>query len=474
MDFYEKFFTPTTVTLLRGLLRYKIFFYGCIFFILFLFIPTETPPSMIQWSLNNQSSSQFYHHTPSLSKKIRHVLVTPEMTQEKAKQTPTPISAIDIVNKSSPVVIDEKPALVSRETVDTASLIATTSTEKTETPTGAIDLIHKHVQNPIVVPEISKIEKNLLVPAPTPTGVIDAIHENIKKETIQWVVLEKQSLIEILRKYGLSTNQAYAFNNADKNFVKTLRPDARIGFLKTADMMHVFIISRKKIHIFHAPINGYHKWSMQQLDYDPVKNKKHLSILENPIKFVQTHADWVQWHKKVAVLPQIKRYTPRKIPIAALQSTQKISPQDQSHKIKFLARVIKVKYRYSGFFEIRKVHPVTGVPGKMHYAVDLRADEGSKIYAVAPGIIKEIGNHHGRGWGRHVVIEHANGYKTRYAHMKAIGSIRVGDRIKADTVIGTVGQSGGATGPHLHLELIYNGKPINPLPFLVASGLPVC
>jgi murein DD-endopeptidase MepM/ murein hydrolase activator NlpD len=68
-------------------------------------------------------------------------------------------------------------------------------------------------------------------------------------------------------------------------------------------------------------------------------------------------------------------------------------------------------------------------------------------------------------YGRTVVVDHGAGYRTRYAHLKRIKT-SVGNRLRRGDVIGLVGKSGNASGTHLHYEVIRNGVPVDPRPYL--------
>lgn len=101
-----------------------------------------------------------------------------------------------------------------------------------------------------------------------------------------------------------------------------------------------------------------------------------------------------------------------------------------------------------------------------HYGVDFAAAEGSDISAVAAGVVVFSGRR--TGFGNVVEINHGNGYVTRYAHNKK-NMVAVGDRIERGQTIALVGQSGRATGPHLHLEVFMDGRRINPLEVISKS-----
>ncbi len=123
--------------------------------------------------------------------------------------------------------------------------------------------------------------------------------------------------------------------------------------------------------------------------------------------------------------------------------------------------------RLSSSFGMRK-HPIDGF-NKMHKGTDFAAPIGTPIMASGDGIIKKAG--WCGGGGNCVVIKHNSTYQTVYAHMsKFAGGIRTGIRVKQGQTIGFVGSTGKSTGPHLHYEVIKNGKRINSQKLKLPSG----
>lgn len=101
-----------------------------------------------------------------------------------------------------------------------------------------------------------------------------------------------------------------------------------------------------------------------------------------------------------------------------------------------------------------------------HRGIDILDPVGTPIRPISDGRITEVS--FGRlGWGNTVVIEHADGLSSRYAHMDKIEVIE-GDRVIKDQVLGTIGLTGWTTGPHLHLEVYQNGHAIDPAAILPA------
>ena len=123
--------------------------------------------------------------------------------------------------------------------------------------------------------------------------------------------------------------------------------------------------------------------------------------------------------------------------------------------------------RLSSPFGMRK-HPIDGF-NKMHRGTDFAAPMGTPIMASGDGVIKKAG--WCGGGGNCVVIKHNSTYQTVYAHMsKFARGIRNGVRVKQAQIIGYVGSTGKSTGPHLHYEVIVNGKKINSQKLKLPSG----
>ncbi|TNB47060.1 M23 family metallopeptidase [Martelella lutilitoris] len=115
--------------------------------------------------------------------------------------------------------------------------------------------------------------------------------------------------------------------------------------------------------------------------------------------------------------------------------------------------------RTSGFGNRR--HPVLGY-SRMHAAVDWAAPVGTPIYAAADGVVTFSGKHGGEG--RMTVIDHGHGCETAYSHQSRFADgIKAGVKVRQGEVIGYVGQSGLATGPHLHYAVSVNGRKVDPM-----------
>ena len=120
----------------------------------------------------------------------------------------------------------------------------------------------------------------------------------------------------------------------------------------------------------------------------------------------------------------------------------------------------------SGFGSRR--HPILGFV-RMHTGVDWATAYGTPIFAAGNGTIEKIGTE--SGYGKYIRIKHNNGYETAYGHMSAFAKgMEVGKHVRQGQVIGFVGSTGLATGPHVHFEILVNGRFVDPLRVKLPRG----
>ena len=100
---------------------------------------------------------------------------------------------------------------------------------------------------------------------------------------------------------------------------------------------------------------------------------------------------------------------------------------------------------------------------KFHNGIDFSGPEGIGIYASGDGTVVKV-ERNKSGYGNNIVIDHGYGYKTRYAHLKEI-KVKKGSKVKRGQEIGTMGNTGKSTAPHLHYEVLKNDKAVNPINF---------
>ena len=133
--------------------------------------------------------------------------------------------------------------------------------------------------------------------------------------------------------------------------------------------------------------------------------------------------------------------------------------QGRSMRRFFLASPLKFQPIVTSAFSAARMHPVLREV-RAHLGVDYRAPAGAPVVAVADGVVVSAGM--SGGAGRVVHLRHANGFETEYLHLSAI-AVRAGTRVRQGELIGRVGSSGLATGPHLDYRLKKNGVFINPV-----------
>lgn len=110
----------------------------------------------------------------------------------------------------------------------------------------------------------------------------------------------------------------------------------------------------------------------------------------------------------------------------------------------------------------RRTDPFTGKPAN-HRGVDFAGKSGAEIIAVADGVVTWSSSRY--GFGKLVEINHGNGYSTRYAH-NSENLVGVGDEVRKGQTVALMGETGRATGPNLHFEVLKNGRRVNPVTFI--------
>lgn len=134
--------------------------------------------------------------------------------------------------------------------------------------------------------------------------------------------------------------------------------------------------------------------------------------------------------------------------------------QNLSERVYPQGRPVKAGWMSSYFG--RRTDPFTGKPAN-HRGVDFAGKAGAEIVAVADGVVTWSADRY--GFGNLVEINHGNGYSTRYAH-NARNLVALGDEVKKGQTVALMGETGRATGPNLHFEVLKNGQRVNPVNFI--------
>lgn len=120
----------------------------------------------------------------------------------------------------------------------------------------------------------------------------------------------------------------------------------------------------------------------------------------------------------------------------------------------------------SSQFTTSRFHPILH-ENRPHEGIDVTAPTGAPIVAPASGVVVSAGND--KGFGLSVEIDHGNGIRTRFAHCSRL-AVRTGQRVTRGQLIAAVGMTGLATAPHLHYEIHVNGKPVDPLTYVLPNA----
>lgn len=117
-----------------------------------------------------------------------------------------------------------------------------------------------------------------------------------------------------------------------------------------------------------------------------------------------------------------------------------------------------------------RIHPIYKIR-KFHYGIDFTGPVGTDIYVTGDGVVKEVKSSR-IGYGKEIIIDHGFGYETLYAHLSKF-KVKKGDVVKRGDVIAFIGNTGTSTAPHLHYEVIKNGKKVDPRNYFFKDLTPV-
>lgn len=136
----------------------------------------------------------------------------------------------------------------------------------------------------------------------------------------------------------------------------------------------------------------------------------------------------------------------------------------QNQELRSPIDVTKAKTRSGGGFG-KRIHPLTGKE-RFHTGVDFELPSGNDVYAASNGTVVEARSDESHG--NLIVIQHDKRLTTRYSHLEKM-LVKKGDRVERGQLVGLVGSTGLSTGPHLHFEVLENGKAVDPVPYLNMS-----
>ena len=193
------------------------------------------------------------------------------------------------------------------------------------------------------------------------------------------------------------------------------------------------------------------KDNTQVRGYSKVTTKGENGITEKTEETVRINGEVTE--TRVLSSKVIKEQVTQVVTIGTANNYTSATASAQAKSAGFICPISAGKYRVSAYYG----------DGRNHKAIDLAADRGTPIFAVAAGTVTYAG--WDGDYGYNVVIQHANGIKTRYAHANAL-CVSTGATVAQGDMIATVGSTGWSTGNHLHFEVIVNGTRVNPGPYI--------
>jgi murein DD-endopeptidase MepM/ murein hydrolase activator NlpD len=136
---------------------------------------------------------------------------------------------------------------------------------------------------------------------------------------------------------------------------------------------------------------------------------------------------------------------------AAMPASQPVQPWDAKKVISGFG--MRINPFHKGLYE--------------HAGIDIAMPRGTEVNATGSGTVREIKRSNlEAGYGNYVEIDHGHGFITRYAHLEDI-KVKAGQSVTKGAIIGTIGSSGGSIAPHLHYEIIRDGKNVNPVAYMI-------
>ena len=151
-------------------------------------------------------------------------------------------------------------------------------------------------------------------------------------------------------------------------------------------------------------------------------------------------------------------------------SLEEIKAQEQEDSSEeFFPHVWPVRFSDHGYISSgygSRIDPITGEGTEFHCGIDLADQLGTKIHAAASGTVVEAWEY--RGFGLTILVDHGNGYETRYSHCNSL-LVSVGDTVSQGQIIATMGATGRATGVHCDFRVYLHGETIDPMKVLDAQ-----
>jgi murein DD-endopeptidase MepM/ murein hydrolase activator NlpD len=319
--------------------------------------------------------------------------------------------------------------------------------------------------------QVNKVEKTLL----SALSELDSLNEKasiVKSEidrlTIELVIKKKDlsdaenTLIE--KNKILNKRISVIYKNRHQDIMELLfESNSFLKLFTNLKLMNLFAMQDLKVVKEVAAIRRQtedSKENIERLKSQEIVQKKNLDALVAEAEKKKREIESIYAEKKNL----LSRTRANKESLIAMEKQLEAKEKEVTKKLEALRYGTapgKIAFPAKGILTSgfgMRVSPITGVNG-MHSGIDIGASSGSNVIAAASGEILQAG--YMGGYGNAVLIYHGGGLATLYAHMSGF-AVETGQQVKQGQIIGYVGSTGFATGPHLHFEVRVNGVPVNP------------
>ena len=268
----------------------------------------------------------------------------------------------------------------------------------------------------------------------------------LRKVLIGFIVI---SLLNLIISYCFYTPKLYSIDNQNREMV--LKYNILQDKIRTLESK-IDEIHHRDIYVYRAlfstdtlAIDGIYT-PYPESKYEPLKGDMYTPLMSS------------SWRQMDALAKKTYSTT---LSLDQLQILAK-NKERMSFAIPAIWPIDRTQLDWFYSFGMRARHPIYKTR-KMHKGVDLSCKKGVPVYAAGDAIVQMTDKGmRRRGYGQQILLNHEFGYQTRYAHLDKI-LVKPGDRVTRGQIIGEVGSTGGSTGPHLHYEVIYMGRHVNPV-----------
>lgn len=268
----------------------------------------------------------------------------------------------------------------------------------------------------------------------------------IRKILIGFIII---SFINLFLSYGIPTPKMYSISKQNRELIlsyEVLKDRVAAMEGKLSDIR----LRDRYVYRSLFAVDSFHL----ERAYAPYNESKYASFQKDEYAFLLTDT----WELLDGVA---KKIYAQSISLDELQTLAK-NKENMSQAIPAIWPIDRTQLKSFYGYGTRLNHPIYHTR-KMHRGVDMACNKGVKVYATGDATVElvDIGFRR-RGYGHLIILNHEFGYKTKYAHLGKM-YVKAGDKVKRGQVIAEVGSTGGSTGPHLHYEVLFNGRIVNPI-----------